>query len=139
SPRVDWTAKYLSVLPARTGAGIGGCVERALNVGVEAVGVFTGQPVTMLSDLYLLTRYNISINRTGPLMTKGSDPYAAAELAKQGVCADSVWPITLTYGADTYLTGVSDYNQQMLALSTKPSNAAYADAPNHRLLAYGSL
>jgi hypothetical protein len=113
----DPTPRYLALFPPRVQVGAL-CVPCSRLNAMEMCGILASQPVVQLSQLF--ENFNHSAQTFG-------------------VCAEQLWPASLSYGPDTATTGISDAVQQQIALGTRPSAAAFADAPNHKLLEYGDI
>jgi hypothetical protein len=95
---------------------------------MEMVGLLAGQPVVQLSQLFL------DWNQGG--RGDGGTSWTAAQAAVIGVCAEHLWPFSLTYGPQQWLNGVSDYNQLRTIEYTPPDGVCFADAPNHKLVEF---
>src|SRR6266581_3211131 len=127
---------YLAAgLPPRWETDAGTCTDADGLYLTELRGIMTGQPVVQLSQLFAQWNQNPYPGRA----EGGSTSYELNLEETIGVCAEQLWPITLAYGPDTVTTGVSDYVATELALNTRPTSAAFADAENHVVLKVDSF
>lgn len=115
SGRYGRTELYLSRFPVRQQISIdGACALCETAYAMEMVGLLAGQPVVQLSQLYQAYGFN--------------------RQAGNGICAEHLWPASLSFGPNTWYAGVSDYAQQQRILQVQPDAICYADAANHKLL-----
>lgn len=122
---VDFTAQYS--LPWRTGGDAAGdCTSSAICYAMEMRGILTGQPVVQLSELDNYYQQRQTFGDIGTDQVGGLIGAAADLAALNGICAESLWPISII--------GSGDYNQMLNGINTAPNAAAVADRPNHKLL-----
>jgi hypothetical protein len=110
--RYGRTELYTAHFPVRQQAG-GSCTACSMLYAMEMVGMLTNQPVVQLSQLHRM-----------------QNGYSS----NFGVCAEHLWPATLCFGAQQWLTGVTDSQQELRAYQTPPDVICSIDEPNHRLL-----
>ena len=98
----------------------GSCVFHAITSAMEYAEIEEKTQLTMLSRAF--PYYNYRAQEGDIDDDSGADPAVALKVfAQQGTCREDIWPYTPAHFAQ------------------KPSPAAYADAPNHRVLTYQTL
>jgi hypothetical protein len=118
---IDWTWTYLDALPVKWQGGTGYCNRASLTYAMEMRAIILGYPPTQLSMLFggWVDRYLPGLSRPA------------------NACLESLWPMIPYKGIDTTTQAYSDMTRAMMA--ARPSDAAFADAPNHVLTDLGSF